>query len=182
MIFTAIDLEMNKENHECTDIIQVGAVVGNSVSGEILARFSEFIKIDKPLSPYITGLTGIEESDLKKGMSLLEAHAKLKSLHLQYKSHKSVVQWGSGDEALLKKQLLAKGMDISEWEFGKRCFDVKTVCQTMQLSRGETIQGGLKKNCNRFGAKFVGPAHNALNDAESTFNLFHKLIWRLNDR
>lgn len=103
----------------------------------------------------------------------------MKAFQTRNVSHRSVIQWGAGDDVCLKTQLIEKGMKEEDWIFGHRSFDVKTVVQSIQLAKGTKIQGGLKKNCQRFGVKFEGPAHDALQDAINTFSLYSDLLKRL---
>lgn len=177
MIFTSIDLELNKDGNKTTDIIQIGAVIGNVHTGEILETLRLYVSIPTPLDPFIIQLTGITSTILdKQGTSLLEAYYKLREAHIKHNSHKMLIQWGSGDERELKEQLLDVGMPIEQWEFGRTYFNVKQMCQEIALSKKQTLQGGLKKHCNKFNVTFEGPAHDALNDAKGTFDLFCHLL------
>jgi len=182
VIFTAIDLELNKneENTHTTDIIQLGSCTGNVYTGEILETNSFFVKIDKPLIPYIEQLTHITDYKLQsKGTTLLEAYNKLKAVHQKYEAKTSLITWGSGDHLELKKQLIAQGMKEEDWAFGYRCLDTKTLVQSIQLANKSSMQGGLKKGCARFGVTFPHPAHDAANDAKATFLLYVELLKRL---
>lgn len=58
-IFTSIDLELNKQGDKTTDIIQVGLVCGDPLTGEIKDKLSLYIKIDTPIDAFINTLTGI---------------------------------------------------------------------------------------------------------------------------
>jgi predicted DnaQ family exonuclease/DinG family helicase len=70
--FVAIDLETTGLDPEKDAIIELGAV---KFSGGIATdRFSQLLNPLRPLSPFITELTGIKNSDLK-GMPLLEDKA-----------------------------------------------------------------------------------------------------------
>lgn len=176
-IFTSIDLELNKEGDNTTDIIQIGATIGDVFTGEILEKLSLYVKASKPIDPFIINLTGITDKILEeKGTTLLEAYNILKEAHNKHSAHRMVIQWGGGDERILKEQLLQQGMKEEDWCFGRTFWNVKTLCQGIQLSKGLNIQGGLKKNCNRHGVLFEGPAHDALQDSLNTFKLFVKLL------
>jgi inhibitor of KinA sporulation pathway (predicted exonuclease) len=179
-IYTCIDLEMNADGKRTYEIIQIGAVIGNIHTGEILEKLSLYINIGKSLYPFITDLTGITDNTLvTKGTTLLEAYNTLKAAHIKHNAHTMLIQWGHGDEAYLKHELLQNGLKPEDWIFGRRNWDVKTICQSIQLSKGASLQGGLKKNCNRFGVQFKGPAHTAEQDAENTFYLFKALLPKL---
>lgn len=179
-IYTSLDLEMNADGEHTFDIIQIGAVIGNVHTKEIYENLSLYIDIKQSLHPFITDLTGITDYTLQtQGTTLLEAYNTLKAAHIKHGAHHMVIQWGRGDERLLKEQLLTKGLKDSDWCFGRTYWNVKTICQAIQLSKGQSLQGGLKKNCARFGVKFEGPAHNALPDAKNTFQLFATLLPKL---
>ncbi len=57
-----IDLETTGLDEKSSDIIEVGAV--KIKNGKIIDKFARFIRIDKPLSPEITILTGIQDKHL----------------------------------------------------------------------------------------------------------------------
>ena len=176
-IYTSIDLELNADGKQTFDIIQIGAVIGNVITGEVLEELSLYVDIKKPLYPFITELTGITDYTIQtKGTTLVEAYNTLKEAHKKHGAHHMVVQWGGGDEYALKKQLIEAGMDPREWCFGRTFWNVKTLVQALQLSKGLTIQGGLKKSCHKYNVKFQGPAHDALFDSLNTFRLFSKLL------
>lgn len=178
--YIAIDLELNKENGSTTDIIQIGAVAGNPLTGEIYESLSAYVKIANPLDSFIVQLTGITDNKLQtEGTTLLEAYYKLVALSKKYNCHRSFIQWGGGDANELKEQLLLTGLNYDEWLGGYRCIDVKTVAQSILLARGVSAQGGLKKICSKFGISFKGPAHTADKDAENTFILYVELLKRL---
>ncbi len=175
-VYTSIDLELNKEGDHTTDIIQLGAVIGNVFTGQILEKLSLYVKPSKPLDPFIVELTGITDAVLsEQGTTLLEAYAALAAAHKRHNAHHMLIQWGGGDERELKAQL----PEGTEWCFGRTYWNVKTICQAIQLSKGFSLQGGLKKNCARFGVSFEGPAHTAEQDALNTFKLFAALLPKL---
>lgn len=174
-IFVAIDLELNKDGNGTTDIIQVGAVAGDCITGKINDRLTVYTTPSKPLDPFIISLTGITQKTIDdKGISLRDAYYKLVEFHKANKAHHCLVQWGHGDANELKSQIKAVGID--SWSFGRREFDVKTLCQSIFLAKEESFQGGLKKMAHRFGLSFDGRAHDATVDAENTFRLFSHLL------
>jgi len=180
MIFTSLDLELNKEGNQTTDIIQIGAVIGNIYTGEILKKLRLYVKPSKPLDPFIITLTGIKQSDIdEKGITLLEAYNELKKCHIDLKSHHSIIQWGGGDEKELKEQLLKQGMPFYDWCFGRTYFNVKSLCQSISKAKKQKFQGGLKKYCQRHKVIFEGPAHDALQDSLNTFKLYVDLLKKL---
>jgi inhibitor of KinA sporulation pathway (predicted exonuclease) len=104
-IFTALDLEMNQPSGK---IIQIGACVGNIVTGEILETLSLFVNPEELLSPFIVGLTGIKQQDVDTGLSLEEAYSKLKEFHIKHKSFMNPITWGGGDSQEILRQLREK--------------------------------------------------------------------------
>ena len=94
-IFTSLDLEMN--NKEGKKIIQIGAVVGNITTGEILETLSIIVNPKEQLTDFIIGLTGITQNDVDNGVTLEEAYLKLKEMHLRHKSFINCITWGGGD-------------------------------------------------------------------------------------
>ena len=177
--FISLDLEMNQPSNS---IIQVGAVVGNLQTGEVLERYSAYTlpKEFEQINGRIVELTGITDDTLAKhGIPLLQAHADLIALKNKYNCVPTPIVWGGGDSQLLLKQL---SPDITEdtFCFGRRWYDIKTVFQFYCMSNGTNHQSGLAKSMTKIGLKFKGRKHNALDDACNTFLLAHELTKRLN--
>ncbi len=174
-IFLSLDLEMNQNSGK---IIQIGACVGNVYTGELLGEFSQLVKIDEPLNPFIVKLCGITDADLHSdGVTLLEAYERL----LKFRNHFETIQrnpltWGGGDSNELHTQL----GHVESWPFGRRWLDLKTVFQFYQLSKQQKVQSGLAKSMNKLGRPFKGTKHNAKDDAINTFYIAHDLIGKFN--
>jgi len=66
-IFTSLDLEMAQPSKK---IIQIGAVVGNIVTGEILEKLSIIVNPKEQLTEFIINLTGITQEDVNNGVTL----------------------------------------------------------------------------------------------------------------
>lgn len=172
-IFTSIDLELNNPK-STQDIIQIGAVIGNIETGEILDRFSVNINTGTKLEEFITELTGITQEEHDKGMSLVEAVDQLIAFHKSHDSHTSPITWGNGDIALIKDHMLFKySRQITEFGWTQR--NVKDIFQFICLAEDKGLQSGLSKSMNRLGLKFVGTKHTAEADAENTFRVFKYL-------
>jgi inhibitor of KinA sporulation pathway (predicted exonuclease) len=174
-IFTALDLEMN-QTETASKIIQIGAVVGNITTGKILDTLSVFVNPDERLNPRIIELTGIQQRDVDRGMSLGEGYFKLKRFHENYFSFINTVVWGGGDSQELRNQLVAENPGFTDWCFGRRWIDAKTIYVSLRIANGKTIQGGLKNACKKLGVTFSGPAHRADNDAANTFKIYCRLL------
>jgi inhibitor of KinA sporulation pathway (predicted exonuclease) len=188
-IFTSLDLEMNQPSGK---IIQVGACVGNLVTGEILEKLDVLVQLDEPLNPYITALTSITQEDLDaRAVPIDTAYLQLKAMHERHGSHTNPITWGGGDSRELLDQLelyfetLPEARPDKFWVFGRRWFDVKTVVQLYCIHRNIKMQGGLSKMMGKFGLQFQGRKHYAIDDAINTFRFAHHLrrlfVTKLND-
>ena len=172
-IFTSLDLEMAQPSGA---IIQIGAVVGNIKTGEILETLCVNVNPYEQLTPFIIDLTGITQEDVDNGVSLEEAFEKLRELHLKYKSFVNPIVWGGGDSSELIQQVKAKNPEKSLNIFGRRWIDVKTLFVSWRFANGQPIQGGLAKSMTKVGLKFDGRKHNAMSDALNTFHMYRAML------
>ena len=170
MKILSLDLEMNQPSGK---IIQIGAVVGDLVSGEVVDRFGIFVSCGEYLNPEITKLTGITVQDLNKAVSLPVAYSDLLKFHEKHRPFCNPLTWGGGDSDELRRQLDGS---CTHWVFGRRWIDVKTIYQTQCLAEGKPSQGGLAKIMTKYGLKFRGRKHNAVDDAENTFLLYFEML------
>lgn len=171
MIYTSLDLEMDQPGCE---IIQIGAVSFDAVTMEVFEKLRAYVKIDHPLNPFITKLTGITDEVLQKeGTSLREAYDKLVLLHKARGAFVNPVTWGQGDSQCLRSQV---GLDEAMYCFGRRSRDVKDIFQAWRESQGEKVQGGLAKSLTKLGMQFQGRKHDALDDAFNTARAYHALL------
>lgn len=178
-LFIAMDLELNQPSNK---IIQIGAVVGNIVTGEILDTFSIFVNPNEKLGfcnggendgMTITDLTGITQEDVDNALPLKEAFAEFAMFVRTYDCFINPITWGGGDTEELRRQL---DMGHEGWIFGRRWIDAKTVYITYRLANGSDPVGGLGKALTRVGLKFEGRKHDALDDAKNTFLIYKRLI------
>lgn len=178
MLITALDLEMAQPSE---NIIQIGAVVGDLRTGEILEEFNRIIRLPKgeQLTEYIIKLTGITQVEVDNGVSLVEGYQDLKALHLKYKSSLNPLTWGGADTTTLRQQL---GEMTEGWCFGRRWIDVKTVYQSYRIANNQKHQSGLAKSLLKLGMQFNGAKHNATDDARNTFLIYCKLLNLLKDK
>jgi len=167
-----ISLDMEYEQ-PCQTIIQVGVVVGNLKSGEILEEYCSHVKVDILLSEYIRKLTGIKQKDIDNGKSLQKIYEDLKELHKKYECFRNPLCWGGGDSVDLRNNL---NLDDEMFLFGRRWIDVKTVFISYMFSKGESHKSGLAKSLIRLGMNFNGKKHNARDDARNTFFIYKKLL------
>lgn len=120
MLRIAIDLELESDGKNTGKIIQLGYTIFSTGTPNSPPRLiltdGDYVKVDKPLHPFIVNLTGITDKDLKeKGVSIhqafynmVEACKKVESLLSQDDKEKSffqIVEWGSGDYSKLKEEL-----------------------------------------------------------------------------
>lgn len=173
-----LDLELNKEGEQTTDIIQIGAVIGHIYTGEIVERLSYLIKPTKPIVPFITELTGITQAMMdEQGIEIGIAYNELEAYMKQHDCSRSILTWGKGDQECLKKQAgREKGGKI-----GHRYTDVKTLYCEYALANNKPMKAGLVKACETMGVPFFGQAHNAMFDAANTFTIYRKLLGKLKD-
>lgn len=172
-IFTSLDLEMNQPSGK---IIQIGAVIGNIHTGEILERFSVFVNPNEQLNPEITKLTKIKQEQADSGISLEEAYDQLKILHAKHKSFCNPITWGGGDSQELLKQLKEENPNFQGWCFGRRWVDVKTIFVSWRFANKQQIKGGLARSMSKVGLNFKGHTHDARWDAENTFYMYRKML------
>jgi inhibitor of KinA sporulation pathway (predicted exonuclease) len=164
--FISLDLEMNQNSGK---IIQIGAVVGDLISGEIFEEIRLYVNPGEPLNPFIVNLTGITEEDiLEKGSTLEEAYTKLSALRDRHNCYRNAIVWGGGDSEALRQQL---NLNHDNFLFGRRWLDIKTIFQMYSMSQGLKLQAGLAKAMVRMGLQFKGKKHDALDDARNTFIL-----------
>ena len=121
--FLSLDLEMNQPSGK---IIQIGAVVGDIITGDIVDRIRIYVNPNEPLLEYIVNLCGISQADVDSGDDLVSAYNKLKSFHQKHDCFMNPITWGGGDSDYLLNQLKEEDKDI-KWCFGRRWIDVKTI-------------------------------------------------------
>lgn len=170
MKILSLDLEMNQPSGR---IIQIGAVVGDINTGQVVERFGVFVDCFEPLNPEITKLTGISVADLSRAVSLPLAYAEFLKFHERHKPFCNPLTWGGGDSAELKNQLDG---NWTRWVFGRRWIDAKTIYQSQCLAIGKPVQGGLSRVMTKYGLRFKGRKHNAIDDAENTFLLYFEML------
>jgi inhibitor of KinA sporulation pathway (predicted exonuclease) len=174
----SVDLEMNQPSGK---IIQIGACAGKIRTGEVIETFSRMVKIDEPITEFITQLTGITQEMNDAGVSLVEAYEDLRKFRRHHKCHKQTIAWGQGDMRVLKEQvkaMLPPGPD-TWWDFGIRFFDAKTIFQTLMLANDKSLKAGLAKCLETLGMVFIGNPHDGKDDSVNTFYAFIKMAHML---
>lgn len=171
-LIVAIDLELNQPSNK---IIQIGAVIGDLRSGEVVSSFSIFADPGEQLSDEIVKLTGIQQSDVDGAGALLDAYGALVEWMAPYSElrQREALTWGGGDTTDLFQQL---GVPFDQWVFSRRWTDVKTVFSAWRMAQGRPWDGGLARAMTKLGLVFEGRKHNALDDARNTFRIFYRLL------
>ena len=180
--FLSLDLELNTPPLELRNavdtppaIIQVGAVIGNLETGEILGKFSEFVNVEEVIYPEITKLTKIHQSDVDKASSLEFVYSLLVEEHRRHDCFINCITWGGGDTESLRKEMKLP-IEDERWKFGRRWIDAKTLYVSYRWANGKDMAGGLAKALTHLGLKFEGRRHDALSDALNTFKIYRRLL------
>jgi inhibitor of KinA sporulation pathway (predicted exonuclease) len=172
-LLVSLDLELNQPSRR---IIQIGAVVGNIRTGEIVSRFDSKVSPDEELSPAIVKLTKIKQEDVDVAPQLREAYESLKLWLEPFAGERVLnpITWGGGDTETLREQLQ---LDRERWLFGRRWLDAKTLFVAWRMAQGRELQGGLGRSMTKLGLAFEGRQHNAMDDAENTFRIYRALLF-----
>lgn len=163
--FWALDLEMNQPSGK---IIQIGAVVGNIRTGEILEHFSEYVNPHEEITPFINTLTGITQANVENAFELETVALNLQTMLTQSNACVSPITWGNGDLWSLKTQIQNKNLFKIYREI-----DIKTIHQFLRIVNSQSMKAGLEKALISNGLTFVGIPHDAYYDAYNTFMLAH---------
>lgn len=171
MKILSFDLELNQDLSG-PKIIEIGACVGDILTGEVVERYYAFVNPQQKLLDHIIKLTSITQQQVDEAGSLIEAYRGLEALAMRHDCLRMPLVWGIGDGHALRAELPT---DII-WSFGKRELDVKAVFQAYQMARNEKVQAGLAKAMSRLGLAFIGKKHRAVDDAINTFLIYCVLL------
>lgn len=171
-LVVALDLEMNQPSRK---IIQIGAVIGDVRTGEIVSRFDTKVDPGEPLAERIADLTGIHPEQLTGAPRLKAAGEALARWLAPYDDRRLLnpLTWGGGDSVELREQL---GRKDECWLFGRRWIDVKTIYGAWRMAQGRNIEGGLARAMTKLGLSFEGRKHDAVDDALNTFRMYRALL------
>lgn len=175
--YVALDLEYNQPSGT---IIQVGVAIGSASQEQqeyVVRRWD--LKVDEPISEFITQLTGITNEDCLAGVSLAQCAKELSDLLREHEVFLNPVTWGGGDSADLLRAFAEEQVEFQH--FGRRWIDVKTWATLLSLARTQTAKvqhGGLSKAMARYKLQFLGKAHRADVDAFNTLRLFFAILER----
>ena len=101
MKITSLDLELNQPSGK---IIQIGACVGDTKTGEVIKTYCCDIRIDEILEPRIIKLTGITQERVDAGKDIFQSYLELASMHKEHQCFINPITWGGGDSIYLKQQ------------------------------------------------------------------------------
>ncbi|GGE80200.1 3'-5' exonuclease KapD [Priestia taiwanensis] len=149
------------------EIIEVGIVV--VADEKVQATFSSYVKPVKfpQLTDRCKTFLNIEQEDVDQGISFSELVTLLRQYDKQMNS--TVVTWGNMDMKVLRKSC----------ELAKIAYPFTGEERDLSLEYkrffGDRNQTGLWKAVEEYGKKGTGRHHRALDDAQTTYNIF-KLV------
>jgi inhibitor of KinA sporulation pathway (predicted exonuclease) len=179
--YLALDLELNNAQDGSTPnpkIIQVGVAIGSARQDpkEWITK-KWYVKINDPIYPFITDLTGITTQDIQQfGMTHYDIGQELSRLIKEHDVFVNPVTWGGGDSTELKDEFNQHGIEFRH--FGRRWIDVKTWYTLRLLANGKRPAGGLSSAMGVYKLQFEGQAHRADVDAYNTLRLFFEILKR----
>ena len=176
--YLALDLELNNAPDGLTpnpSIIQVGVAIGSArqLPSEWIVK-KWFVKVNEPIYPFITELTGITTDDVKNGLQHYDIANELDRLIKDNNVFVNPVTWGGGDASELKADFERWGVEFRN--FGRRWIDVKTWYVLHMLAKGKKPNGGLSSALGEYRLSFEGQAHRADVDAYNTLRLFFHIL------
>lgn len=171
MKILSFDLELNQDPSGAK-IIEIGACVGDTATGEVLESYSAFVNPQQKLVEEIIVLTSITQQQVDLAGTLQEAYLGMEAMAKKHDCQRMPIVWGAGDGYALKREL---GASIP-WSLGRRELDVKAVFQAYQMAKEEKVQAGLAKALTRLGLAFKGRKHRAIDDAINTFVIYYALL------
>jgi inhibitor of KinA sporulation pathway (predicted exonuclease) len=171
MKILSFDLELNQDPRGAK-IIEIGACVGDTATGEVLESYSAFVNPQQKLVEEIIILTSITQQQVDSAGTLEEAYRGMEAMAKRHDCQRMPIVWGGGDGHALKSEL---GASV-DWSLGRRELDVKAVFQAYQMSKEEKVQAGLAKALTRLGLAFKGRKHRAIDDAINTFIIYFELL------
>lgn len=171
MKLVALDLEFNQLNNQ-PKIIEIGLTVADIRYKKILDKKSILVNPDEGITEYIATLTGITDYMLKDAPKLPEAYKQMNEYLNSFGIHRQPIVWGNGDARILKEHC----NNPADFPFGYTEMNVKTVVQAILTARGEPTQGGLARSMSKFGMRFNGKKHRAIDDSYNTMLFYFKLL------
>jgi inhibitor of KinA sporulation pathway (predicted exonuclease) len=174
--YFSLDLELNnKQDGTTPKIIEVGVAFGSPVRPEEITRYNWYLNPEEKITDFITQLTGITDEIIQeKAVSHETVAEELGALILTWQCFANPIVWGQGDADELKNEFRERNIKFPF--FGRRIFDVKTLCVFQQMVQGKSSGGGLRRCMNSYGLQFEGEPHRAAVDATNTLRFFFYLL------
>lgn len=179
MLVVAIDLEMNQPSNK---IIELGYTIGDLGTGEVKLKKGIIVNCGEILNPDIIKLTHITQEMVDMGVSVDQAYSEFIQDCQSLQVHRQPVVWGGGDARTLKQQVWEadKSKLLSpNWSLGHTEMNIKNVVQAILGAHNAKTQGGLSRSMGKFGCRFQGVKHRAIDDSYNTFVLYLELLNRL---
>lgn len=180
-----IDCEMNQPSGS---LVEVGGVVGDLSSGEVLERFQFFVHCPESICDFLVNTSKLTQADLDNGLPLIQVYEALVAIHAKWGCFRNPVVWGSGErnDALVIKDQITKDSpdfftDDESFVFGHRVLDTKTVYHAYAAINGTKTIGGLGSVMKYLGLVFEGKKHRALDDAFNTWRMWSALLSVMKD-
>lgn len=178
--FIALDLEMNLDPVKGTlPIIQIGAVAGNPLTGQIYDELSIYVNPDEQLLDSIKLLTAITDEDVATAPKLVQAVQALNAWCEKYNAVDEAIVWGAGDTDILYEQTKSKYPENNIYLRRKVFTDTRALYKAYAIKHSLKRKKNLVDACAICGVQFQGRPHDALNDARATFMLASYLINQL---
>jgi inhibitor of KinA sporulation pathway (predicted exonuclease) len=173
MKIVSLDLEFNQLNNQ-PKIIEIGLTIGDLNSLSIIDKKSILVNPEEGITEYIATLTGITDYTVKDAPTIAQAYIIMKEYLVRYGVAKQPIVWGAGDVSMIKSVIADE-----QSPFGYTEMNVKNIVQSILTARGMPTQGGLAKSMTRFGLRFMGRKHRAIDDSYNTMVLYFKLLQML---
>lgn len=171
MKIVSLDLEFNQLNNQ-PRIIEIGLTIGDLRTHSILDSKSILVNPEEGITEYIATLTGITDYMLADAPKLPDAYKQMLAYLQSHGVHRQPIVWGGGDVSFLKQSV----NNPEDFPFGFTEMNVKTIVQAVLTSRGQPTQGGLAKSMTKFGLRFMGKKHRAIDDSRNTLMLYFKML------
>lgn len=172
MNIVSLDLEMNQLNDN-PKIIEIGLTIGDLQTRKIIDSKSLLVNPNENITDYISKLTGITDHMVSDKQNIHGAYGEMLDYLKYYNvTHKQPVVWGAGDVHQLKREI----GDVESFPFGFTEMNVKTIVQAILTARGQKSQGGLAKSMTKFGLRFKGTKHRAIDDSYNTMVFYFYLL------
>ena len=153
------------------EIIEIGAVIYDSIVGKTVADFQSYVKpLRHPrLTDFCQRLTGINQRQVDEAPTFSEAFLNF-SAWVQEFQDIIFLHWGSYDRKALEADCRFHGIPYT---LPSKSLDFKKFFHR-KLNIGK--RAGLNETLNKVGLKFEGKPHSALSDAKNTCRLVSLLL------